>query len=193
MSTPASVLVRVRLPDRPGALGQVASRIGAVRGDIVRIDVLEHGGGEAVDEFAVHLADLTLVPVLVREISEVDGADVESVREVAEMPDAPLDALSSIATLCEAGTTAELASRLCAYARRELQADWCSLTLDGQVLAADGTVATSAAGVAESGLAAVAGLLQVGRTAPFHPREQAHLDAIGRLGGSVWQLVEGQG
>ena len=49
------LLVRVWLPDRPGALGLVASRIGAVRGDIVGIDVLETGDGVAVDEFAVLL------------------------------------------------------------------------------------------------------------------------------------------
>ena len=51
------VLVRVWLPDRPGALGLVASRIGAVDGDIVGIDVLERGDGVAVDEFAVELRD----------------------------------------------------------------------------------------------------------------------------------------
>ena len=38
-------VVRMWLPDRPGALGQVASRIGAVRGEIVGIDILERGGG----------------------------------------------------------------------------------------------------------------------------------------------------
>ena len=37
-------VVRIRLPDRPGALGQVASRIGAVGGDIVAIDILDRSG-----------------------------------------------------------------------------------------------------------------------------------------------------
>ena len=37
----ATFVLRVWLPDRPGALGQVASRIGAVRGDVVGIDILE--------------------------------------------------------------------------------------------------------------------------------------------------------
>ena len=58
-SEPAThVLVRVWLPDRPGALGLVASRIGAVDGDIVGIDVLERGDNVAVDEFAVLLRDV---------------------------------------------------------------------------------------------------------------------------------------
>ena len=36
----AGYVVRIALPDRPGALGLVASRIGAVGGDIVAINIL---------------------------------------------------------------------------------------------------------------------------------------------------------
>ena len=50
-------VVRMWLPDRPGALGQVASRIGAVRGEIVGIDILERGAGRAIDELVVELPD----------------------------------------------------------------------------------------------------------------------------------------
>jgi UTP:GlnB (protein PII) uridylyltransferase len=60
----AHVLVRVWLPDRPGALGLVASRIGSIGGDIVGIDVLERGEGVAVDEFAVEIADLDLLEMM---------------------------------------------------------------------------------------------------------------------------------
>ena len=77
MGEAASVLVRVWLPDRPGALGLVASRIGAVRGDIVGIDVLERGEGVVIDEFAVRLGDVELLSVLIREVEEVDGASVD--------------------------------------------------------------------------------------------------------------------
>jgi len=90
-----SVVVRVWLPDRPGALGLVASRIGAIGGDIVGIDVLERSEHVAVDEFAVVLPDRDLVALLVREIEEVDGASVEEWREVATFPDPRLDALES--------------------------------------------------------------------------------------------------
>ena len=34
LPTVHTVVMRVWLPDRPGALGQVASRIGAVKGDV---------------------------------------------------------------------------------------------------------------------------------------------------------------
>ena len=101
MGESANVLVRVWLPDRPGALGLVASRIGAVRGDIVGIDVLERDQGVVIDEFAVRLADLDLVSVLVKEVEEVDGASVEEVRIVGRFPDPRLDALESAAKLCE--------------------------------------------------------------------------------------------
>lgn len=75
-------VVRVHLLDRPGALGQVASRIGAVGGDIVAIDIVERLAGRAVDEFVVELAGDELVSLLRHEIHEVDGVEVEHVTRV---------------------------------------------------------------------------------------------------------------
>jgi hypothetical protein len=72
--------VRVRLLDRPGALGLVASRIGSVGGDIVAIDILQRAGGEAIDEFVIDLAGDGLVDLLRREVHEVDGVTVEGLR-----------------------------------------------------------------------------------------------------------------
>jgi hypothetical protein len=42
-------VVRLWLPDRPGALGLVATRIGAVRGDVLSIEIIERDGGQAID------------------------------------------------------------------------------------------------------------------------------------------------
>jgi ACT domain-containing protein len=78
----AGYVVRIALPDRPGALGLVASRIGAVGGDIVAINILERDTGNAVDEFIVELAGEHLVALLRNEIHEVDGASVLDVRPV---------------------------------------------------------------------------------------------------------------
>ena len=92
-------VLRVWLPDRPGALGAVASRIGAVRGDLVGIDILERGGGRAIDELAVELPEERLVPLLVSEVGQVDGVDVEEVRPAnGPLPDPRLDALETAAT-----------------------------------------------------------------------------------------------
>jgi hypothetical protein len=123
----AHVLVRVWLPDRPGALGQVASRIGSLRGDIVGVDVLECDGGVAIDEFAVNLADPELVPMLVREIEEVDGASVEEVRVVNHFPDPRLDALESATRLCQVTSVKELHELLVEQARKEFLAEWAAL------------------------------------------------------------------
>ena len=125
-------MVRVWLPDRPGALGLVASRIGAIGGDIVGIDVLERSEHVAVDEFAVMLPDRDLVSLLVREIEEVDGASVEEWREVATFPDPRLDALESVEHLSGASTAAELMQRLVDSVRDEFAADW-AVMLHGDV------------------------------------------------------------
>ena len=79
-------VVRIRLTDRPGALGQVASRIGAVGGDIVAIDILDRSRGRAIDEFVLELSGDHLVELLRNEIHEVDGAQVEDIRKVESVP-----------------------------------------------------------------------------------------------------------
>lgn len=92
------VLVRVVLPDRPGALGAVASRIGSVGGDVVSIDILERDDGVVVDELGVVLADEALVELMTGEILEVDGAAVEAVRPVASAVVDPGAELLAVAT-----------------------------------------------------------------------------------------------
>src|SRR5438067_1288411 len=155
----AHVLIRVWLPDRPGALGQVASRIGSVRGDIVGVDVLECDGGVAIDEFAVNLAEPELVPMLVREIEEVDGASVEEVRVVNHFPDPRLDALESATRLCQVTSPKELHDALVDQVRKEFLAEWAALIVDvgpdeGHV---DGNGAMTGSGGHNATVAAIAG------------------------------------
>lgn len=95
-------VVRVWLPDRPGALGQVASRIGAVRGDVVGIEILERGGGSAIDELVVRLPDDGLLDLLISEVMQVDGVAVEDVRpQEPGRPDAAVAALQGAAVIAE--------------------------------------------------------------------------------------------
>lgn len=79
-------VVRIHLRDRPGALGQVASRIGAVGGDIVAIDIVQRTDGRAIDEFVIELAGDHLVDLLRQEIHEVDGVQVDQVTRVDAEP-----------------------------------------------------------------------------------------------------------
>ncbi|HWD53994.1 MAG TPA: hypothetical protein VG346_02680 [Acidimicrobiales bacterium] len=76
----AGYVVRIALPDRPGALGLVASRIGAVGGDIIAINILERDAGSAVDEFVVEIGGDDLIELLQSEIHEVDGVSVLEIR-----------------------------------------------------------------------------------------------------------------
>jgi len=73
-------VVRIALPDRPGALGSVASRIGAVGGDIVAINILERDQGRAVDEFVIEMDGDHLIDLLQSEIHEVVGVAVLEIR-----------------------------------------------------------------------------------------------------------------
>src|SRR3954465_745722 len=101
--------VRVWVPDRPGALGAVASRIGAVRGDLVGIDILERGAGRAIDELMVDLPSEDLVPLLVNEVAQVGGGDVGDVPPaVADLRAARLDALETAAVLVEQDDVTDL-------------------------------------------------------------------------------------
>ncbi|MFZ6006004.1 MAG: hypothetical protein ACOYXM_18945 [Actinomycetota bacterium] len=134
-------VVRMWLPDRPGALGQVASRIGAVRGEIVGIDILERGGGRAIDELVVELPDGALTDLLVHEVQQVDGVDVEEVRPVADaLHDPRLDALETAAVLVGASLREELVDAVVTHAKRVIGAAWAAVVAldDGELLAVEG-------------------------------------------------------
>ena len=117
--------MRVWLPDRPGALGAVASRIGAVRGEIVGIEILERDGGRAVDDLVVELPDGSSLDLLAAEIAQVDGVDVEDVRPVGDaLHDPRLDALETAAQLVASSSAEEIVSELCERAVATIGAHW---------------------------------------------------------------------
>jgi hypothetical protein len=207
-SAPTSVshmVVRVWLPDRPGALGLVASRIGALGADIVGVDVLERSDHVAVDEFAISLPNVDLVKLLVREIEEVDGASVEEWRLVGRFPDARLDALETVERLCVATSTSDVHCALVDGVHAEFNADWATVIAgedviaaagvappDGPVLAAlaAGTAASPAVASGDAGPDDLAtarfpvtnAVLLVGRDGhPFRRRERRQLIALARI------------
>jgi len=120
-------LLRVWMPDRPGALGALASRIGAVGGDVAGIDILERGAGRVIDELVIELPgeDSSLVDLLVAEIHQVDGVDVESIRPASvTLRDPRLDALETAAMLVGARTAQDAVTELCTHAVRTVGAVW---------------------------------------------------------------------
>jgi hypothetical protein len=119
------VVVRVWLPDRPGALGHVAGRIGAAGGDVIGIEILEQGAGRAIDELIVQLPSADLLPLLVSEITQVDGVDVEDVRELSGPPGDPaLRALATAAAMCESLGFDAITTELVRGVGDEVRADW---------------------------------------------------------------------
>jgi hypothetical protein len=205
----STYVVRIWIPDRPGALGAVASRIGAVRGDLIGIDILERGAGLAIDELVVTLPDDSLVPLLVHEIGEVDGVAVEDLRPVAAgaIPDARLAALETAAYLAEQTSPVDVLAALVVHAAADFEAAWAAVVDEdaGSVHAAVGDVPPTTwitafvagsrttpdasgpddiawARLARSGLDVVLG--RPGR--PVRQRERQQLSALARIADLRW-------
>lgn len=206
----AAYVVRVWIPDRPGALGAVASRIGAVRGDVIGIDILERGAGRAIDELVVELPEPALVDLMVGEINEVDGVDVEEVRPLAgEWLDPRVEALESAAVITEQPTSNALLATLVERATHDFGAEWAAVVgsraedtitwgdapprpwLEAFVFGSD--VAGAEAGpddVVCAGMALARLSLVLGRSGrPFRARERRQLAALARVADARWRAL----
>jgi prephenate dehydratase len=76
------LVVTLQIPDRPGALGSVASRIGALGADITDVRVSSRRAGVAEDVFHIDLPGVEgvdTVGLLLAEIGHVDGVVAPSV------------------------------------------------------------------------------------------------------------------
>ncbi len=113
-----AVLTRIRiwLPDAPGVLAAVTAEIGAVRGNVVGLEVLEREAGVAIDELVIELPDdAGAIDALCRGVRNVPGAGIEEVTELggpgsgtSGAPDREEDVLEA-ATAILAGSTPEAA------------------------------------------------------------------------------------
>lgn len=172
MPAVATLVLRVWLPDRPGALGAVASRIGAVHGDVIGIDIIERGAGRAVDELVVDLPDESLIDLLLGEVGHVEGVDVEDVRVLDGPPEnTTVLALELAASLRSASGTDRL-EQVVAAARQLLHGDWAAVvdaetgavtTSCGDALPADGWISAFVQGALTSSGAADVAELAVAR------------------------------
>ena len=121
----ATYILRLWLPDRPGALGAVASRVGAVGGDVIGINILERGDYRAIDELVIELHDDDWIGLLLTEVAEVDGVDIEHVSPaVSVIGDPRLEALEAAAALVSAPSVDAAIDELCRHATRQLSAAW---------------------------------------------------------------------
>ncbi len=203
-----TVVVRLWLPDRPGALGQVASRIGAVKGDLLAIEILEVGGGRVIDELVVALPDAELVDLMVNEVHAIDGVSVEHVRDATgEHSDSGLVALAMVAELAESGDRLDTLASIVA---RLTDASWAMVVRGDEIVASCGDAPTASwvsslfagsrhlpdpmaassdmfwADLPMSGMWLAAG--RQGR--PVHERERVRLDLVARIADA---LLHGRG
>jgi len=209
------LVLRIWLPDRPGALGAVASRVGAVKADVVGIDVIERDGGVAIDEVVVDLPDDSLVDLMLNEIRQVDGVGVEEVHRDPAVPTDPAAAsLRAARQLTAAADIAALAQALVAEASGLVSADWACLlgSVVPDLVAAWGPNPAASwlaayrdglAGGARSGQAPVsldplclnvpgagADLLLGRQSRPVRGRERERLEGLAELAGARWIQIQ---
>lgn len=82
-----SFLIRVQLPDTPGTLGAVATALGLIGADILSVDVVERGGGLAIDDLVIELPSGRLPDALITATESVPGVEVDAVRPYAGVLD----------------------------------------------------------------------------------------------------------
>ena len=200
-------IVRVWLPDRPGALGEVATRIGDAGGEIVGIDILERSAGRAIDELAVQIRDALAIPALVGRIRSVPGVDIEDLRVLdGTAHDPRADVLEAAAVIVGARDRSTLLDSVVTHGRLVLGGEWAGVLRigDGVLLAGDGDLPLARWLVAfvegsrtsarvssgESGpddvvwapLPGTGLALVVGRAgAPFRARERRQVSALARI------------
>jgi hypothetical protein len=208
----AVYVVRIWVPDRPGALGAVASRIGAVRGDLIGIEILERGAGRAIDELVVELPQADLLDLMINEVNQVDGVDVEDVRLVpGPVGDPRLDALGTAARLVETPNPSDLLRTLVVDAVKDFEADWAvvvgpdapqplatvgalppeawvfAFVKGARVSVAGGAGGAAPADVAWADLSAASLVVVLGRDGrPFRTRERLQLAGLARIADTRW-------
>lgn len=76
--------MRIRLPDRPGSLGAVASAMGDVGGDINAVEIVEKKEGHVIDDFIVDLPPGQLPETIVTACQGLGGVRVEWISRYPE-------------------------------------------------------------------------------------------------------------
>lgn len=123
--------IRVRLPDRPGALGQVARTLGAAGADVVQMAVLERDNRRALDDFTVVWPAGAALERLTDGLGAVPGVEVVGIWPTVE----PQGAFPDAAVIGQVAAVPEHGGKILADAvPGVLSADWACLA----EIAADG-------------------------------------------------------
>lgn len=142
MPTNTTYLIRVWIPDRPGALGAIASRLGALRGDVIGFEIVERDGGQVIDEIAVSLPPNVDLDLVSRELSADDEVRIEEITPLVDAEyDPHADALETAELMLSTTRFDELSHRLCERLTASVRATWaCVIGADGVVVASVGDI-----------------------------------------------------
>jgi hypothetical protein len=120
-----SYLLRIALPDRPGALGAVATALGEAGIDIVSLAIVDRGPTGAVDDLVVELPPMGLADRVLTAAQSVPGVRVEALRHYSARDGAQPDDLE-VADALAARPEAALAT-LTDTVSGVFHADWAVL------------------------------------------------------------------
>jgi hypothetical protein len=121
------LLMRVRLPNRPGALGAVASALGMIGADINLVEIVEKRGRVEIDELILDLPSSQTVESLVAACDGLAGVQVQWVRNYPRGGGIELDVELSRRMAADSARAAET---LVSAAPLVFRAQW-SLLLQG--------------------------------------------------------------
>jgi hypothetical protein len=129
----ARYAIEISLQDEPGALGAVASLIGAAGADVIDVDVLEHGRGRVRDELTVELTGPTHAEDLARQLAELPGVEVEQIAPVGEYGHHLLvDALQVANAMIEESTMHGMLEALADGCMAAFGASWAVVVSEGR-------------------------------------------------------------
>lgn len=85
------VQVRISLPDRPGALGEVGHVTGSLGADIASMRVLNRSAGRALDDLYISVPDRGRIETVTATIAALPGVRLHGIREGGYLPGAHPD------------------------------------------------------------------------------------------------------
>jgi ACT domain-containing protein len=176
--------IRVRVPDRPGSLGRVASAIGTASGDIDAVDVLHSEAGQALDDVVVRVRDPGHLQRVLDALALVPGVTVEGVHS----PEPPGGAHADLQLVAQVlARPARALQTLVDGAPAALGVDWAAIVQDPGEEPAAPVLSVSTG--APAGLAAVTGAFRLRPLTIELPGGDTHQAALVPLDGCPLGLL----
>jgi hypothetical protein len=206
--------VRVWLPDEPGMLAAIATRIAAIGGNVIGLEVLERSGDIAVDELMVELPETGLADELCRQLQTIGGAGIEEVRPVPPgTEERGLQVIAAALSILETANASASLTALVGLTGELFDVEWSALAdlrsetyvhCTGEVPSIDWLLAfvsgarsgvpgggTIGSGVMAGELEEVGLTLCIGRTVAFRRREHQELEMLVQVADRMCRPLRG--